>query len=181
MNKENESIVEEEINARVYEISYILVPTMSETQAIEKINSLKASIAALGGSFISEESPYMRDLSYEMLRVIKNINNRFDTGYFGWVKYEISAEIISKIDKSLRLDEDVVRYLIIKADRDVNIMTRKEMQQAQVDEVNIDTINASNKETTIEQNAQDAIVVDEVPAADAIALDVTKLEEEKLA
>jgi ribosomal protein S6 len=168
MNKDNESIVEEEINARVYEISYILVPTMSDAEALEKINSLKSSIAALEGSFISEESPYMRDLSYEMLRVIKNVNNRFDTGYFGWIKYEVSAENISKIDKNLRLDESIIRYLIVKADRDVNIMTRKEFVPVAADGVNIDTIDASNKE---------AAEIDKVEATEEVKSQVEEVKE----
>jgi ribosomal protein S6 len=171
MNKENESIVEDEINARVYEISYILVPTMSETQAVEKINSLKSSIATLGGSFISEEAPYMRDLSYEMLRVIKNINNRFDTGYFGWIKYELDAALISKIDKTLKLDEEVIRYLVVKADRNVNIITRKESAVQVSDAVNLDTIEASNKEATANAASEVAAQSEVVDAQIAVAAD----------
>lgn len=140
MNKiENETIVEGGIENRVYEISYILVPTISEEAAAEKINSLKQSIASEGASFISEEAPYMRDLSYEMLRVIKNVNNRFDTGYFGWVKFELDPSKLAKVEKSFKLDEDVIRYIAVKADRDINIYTKKIIEKVVEDNVNIDT------------------------------------------
>lgn len=120
-NNINETITD----SRVYELSYILVPTMTEDEATTKIDELKKSVATLGGSFISEETPYMRELAYEMIRVIKNANHRFNDGYFGWIKFEISPENLAVLDKQVRLDEDIVRYMTLKADRDVNIFTKR--------------------------------------------------------
>jgi ribosomal protein S6 len=141
MTNENETIVEGGNENRVYEISYILVPTMLEDAAAEKINSLKQSIASLGASFISEEAPYARDLAYEMLRVIKNVNNRFDTGYFGWIKFELDPANLIKVEKFFKLDEDIIRYIAVKANRDVNIYTKKITEKVVPDNVNIDTTN----------------------------------------
>ena len=148
MINENETIVEGGNENRVYEISYILVPTISEDAAAEKLNSLKQSIAALGGSFISEEVPYMRDLAYEMLRVIKNVNNRFNTGYFGWVKFELNPADLAKVEKTLKLDEEVIRFLAVKADRNVNIYTKKIVEKVIDDNVNIDTTTEAVTEVT---------------------------------
>lgn len=117
----NETITE----GRVYELSYLLVSTMSEDAATEKIDALKASVAAAGGSFISEETPYPRELAYEMTRVIKNVNVRFTEGYFGWIKFEIDPTSLAGIEKQVKLDEDIVRYLILKADRNINIFTER--------------------------------------------------------
>jgi small subunit ribosomal protein S6 len=150
MINKNETIVEEENITRVYEISYILVPTLAEDVAAEKINSLKKSIADLGASFISEEAPYMRDLAYEMLRVIKNINNRFDTGFFGWIKFELDPADLTKVEKMFKLDEDVIRYIAVKADRDINIYTKKVVEKAAIEEVNIDT----TKEEVLEDKTE---------------------------
>jgi small subunit ribosomal protein S6 len=141
MKNENETIVEAGNESRVYEISYILVPTISEEAAAEKINSLKATIATHGGSFISEEVAYTRDLAYEMLTVIKNVNTRFNTGYFGWIKFDLDPAAIAKVEKTLKLDEEVVRFLTVKADRDINIYTKKVVERIERDEANIDTTN----------------------------------------
>lgn len=154
--KVNETIVddqEDQAISRVYEISYILVPTMSETEAEAKAESLKKSIADTGASFISEETPYIRDLAYEMIRVIKNANNRFVTGYFGWVKFELDSQSLEKIEKSLKLDEDIVRFLIVKADRDVNIITKNFQQKRKVEdaEANIDTAATNDVVETVEE------------------------------
>lgn len=151
MNNENETIVEGGNENRVYEISYILVPTITEDAAAEKINSLKQSIASQGASFISEEAPYMRDLAYEMLRVIKNVNNRFDTGFFGWIKFELDPANLTKVEKMFKLDEDVIRYIAVKADRDINIYTKKIVERQATEEVNIDT---TKEEVKVEEKPE---------------------------
>jgi ribosomal protein S6 len=57
MSKNNETIVDEvsidDRDLRVYEVSYLLVPTMTEDKAQAKSEDIKKSIATLGGSFIS--------------------------------------------------------------------------------------------------------------------------------
>ena len=67
----------------------------------------------------------MRELAYEMVRVIKNVNTRFNEGYFGWVKFEMDPNQINEFDKKLSLDEEIVRFITVKADKDVNIYTKK--------------------------------------------------------
>lgn len=138
--KINESVVDN----KVYEISYVLVPTLSEDAALEKINALKESIATMNGSFISEETPYIRELAYEMIRVIRNANQRFSEGYFGWVKFEMSPAQILTLEEKLKLDEDFIRFLLVKADRDLNFFTKRatklEKLETEEDKVVQDTL-----------------------------------------
>lgn len=122
MNENNESIVD----SRIYEISFIFDNKLDEETALKKRDALKQSIATLGGSFISEEAPYMRELAYEMVRVQNNTNVRFNEGYFGWIKFEMDGERLKELDKSLRLDEEVVRYLIVKTVRENTVWTKKQ-------------------------------------------------------
>jgi len=119
---ENETMMVDE--KEVYEISFIFDNRLTEEKATEKLETLKKDIASLGGSFISEETPYMRELSYEMTRVVNNVNVRFSEGYFGWVKFELTPSSIEEINKKLKLDEEVVRFLIVKGDKDNNIFTK---------------------------------------------------------
>ncbi|MDQ5957505.1 MAG: small subunit ribosomal protein [Patescibacteria group bacterium] len=160
--KEIETTIDEEIESikRVYEMSYILVPTISESDAEAKAEALKKSIASNQGSFISEETPYVRDLAYEMLKVIKNANHRFETGYFGWVKFEMDVESVSNFEKSLKLDEEVIRFLIVKADRDTNIITKNSYQKKarESEEANIDTAAEAEASSVVEEVAATAEV-----------------------
>ena len=106
--------IESEIEARVYETALLLVDSMSETEALEKYNAIKQTIASLGASFISEELPYLRGLSYEMIRVIKNQNVRFNQSYFAWVKYNLDSSKVVDIKKKLDLDEQIIRFMTVK-------------------------------------------------------------------
>jgi ribosomal protein S6 len=118
---ENESVMDE---GKVYEISYILDGRLDESRAAEKAEAFKKDIASLEGSFISEETPYVRELSYEMTRVVNNVNVRFTEGYFGWVKFEMIPSKVEELDKKLKLDEEVVRFLVLKTVKGNDIFTK---------------------------------------------------------
>jgi ribosomal protein S6 len=138
-------INETTVDSRVYEISFIFDNKLDEGTALEKANALKQSIATLGGSFISEETPYMRELAYEMIRVVNNVNVRFNEGYFGWIKFELDGEKVKEFEKAIKLDEEVIRYLVVKTVRDNTVYTKRapvvkaESLANNEDDVNIDT------------------------------------------
>lgn len=113
------------VDSRIYEISFIFDNKLDEGAALEKGNAIKQSIATLGGSFISEEAPYMRELAYEMTRVVNNINVRFNVGYFGWIKFEMDGSKVKELEKGLKLDEQVVRYMVVKTVRENTVYTKR--------------------------------------------------------
>jgi small subunit ribosomal protein S6 len=121
MNENNETIVD----SRVYEISFIFDNKLDEETALAKSNAIKQSIATLGGSFISEEAPYLRELAYEMTRVVNNVNVRFNVGYFGWIKFELDADKVKELEKGIKLDEEVVRYLVVQTVRENTVYTKR--------------------------------------------------------
>jgi small subunit ribosomal protein S6 len=121
MTENNETTVD----SRVYEISFIFDNKLDESAALEKGNAIKQSIATLGGSFISEEAPYMRELAYEMTRVVNNVNVRFNEGYFGWIKFELSGDKVKELEKSLKLDEELVRFMVVKTVRENTVYTKR--------------------------------------------------------
>lgn len=121
MTKEIESIVD----SRVYEVSYFFDNKIEESAALAKVDALKQSIATLGGSFVSEEAPYMREMAYEMIRVVNNVNIRFNEGYFGWVKFELSADKVKTLEKTLKDDEEAVRYIIVKTVAENTVFTKR--------------------------------------------------------
>lgn len=113
------------VDSRVYEISFIFDNKLDEGTALEKSNAIKQSIATLGGSFISEETPYMRELAYEMTRVVNNVNVRFNEGYFGWIKFELDGAKVKELEKGIKLDEEVVRYLVVKTVKENTVFTKR--------------------------------------------------------
>lgn len=158
MTENNETTV----GGRVYEVSFILDNRLDESAALEKGNALKQSIAAKKGSFISEEAPYLRELAYEMVRVVNNVNVKFSQGYFGWIKFELAEDKVKELEAELKLDQEVIRFLIVKTVRDNTVFTKR----APV--VKIDDL-ASNEDDanidTTKEPAEDG-VVPETPVAE---------------
>ncbi len=162
MTNENETMVD----SRVYEISFIFDNKLDEETALAKSNAIKQSIATLGGSFISEEAPYMRELAYEMTRVVNNQNVRFNVGYFGWIKFELDADKLKDLEKGIKLDEEVVRHMVVKTVRENTVYTKR-----------APVIKA---ETLVESDSTEGVVdIDTTSDPDVVPTEVTASEEVK--
>ncbi len=122
MDNTNENI---ETNSRIYEVGYLLVPTLSEENVPGVYSGLKDLVVGFGGEIISDEMPKMIPIAYSMLKVVQNVRNKFNTAYFGWIKFEISADKISEIKKKLDLDPNVIRFLILKTVRENTIAAKR--------------------------------------------------------
>ena len=127
MAKKNvEEVVSEEKEARlsVYEVGYIMVPTIAEEGLGEEVTLFKDMFTENGAVFISDEYPKLIELAYEMTRSINNKKQKFSYGYFGWVKFECSTVQAKIIKDILDKNEKLVRYLMIKTVRE-NTMSVK--------------------------------------------------------
>lgn len=124
--KEKEIINEEkELNTQIYELGYLLVPTLSEEEVPSYFTSLKDMVSSFGGEFISEEIPRMIPLAYEMTKVISNVNNKFNNAYFGWIKFEMNTENVLILKAKLDLETNIIRFLITKTVRENTIAQKK--------------------------------------------------------
>jgi ribosomal protein S6 len=152
------------VDSRVYEISFIFDNKLDENKALEKFNAIKQSIATLGGSFISEEVPYMRELAYEMTRVVNNVNIRFNEGYFGWIKFELDADKVKDLEKGIKADEEVVRHLVVKTVRENTVFTKRapvikaESLVNNEDDTIVDSLDTSAIDTTTGDIIGDVLV-----------------------
>ena len=98
----------------VYEVGYLIVPTVSPDHIGKEVEAIKAVLAQNGASVISEEAPKLKSLYYKMLKVVGPVRNKFDTGYFGWLKFTALGDKALEIDKAFAKNEKVLRYLLIK-------------------------------------------------------------------
>jgi ribosomal protein S6 len=123
--KEIEEGVEgKEVRNSVYEVGYIMVPTIAEENLGGEVTAFKDMFSEHGVTFISDEYPKMMELAYEMARSIANKKQKFSYGYFGWVKFECATDQAKAIKGILDKNEKLVRYLMIKTVRE-NTMSVK--------------------------------------------------------
>ena len=117
--------VEEDTIKRVYEVGYLLVPTLLEEDIPVIYGNLKELISSFGGQVISDEMPKMMPLAYPMSKVHQNAKNKYDVAYFGWTKFEMEVEKILEMKKKLQVDSNFLRFLIIKTTRANTIAGRR--------------------------------------------------------
>jgi len=124
VEKDNNEILEE-ANGRVYEVGYLLVPTIPEENVPIVFGNLKELVSSLGGIAISDDMPKMIPLAYSMVKVVANVRNKFNTAYFGWVKFTMDSDKVLELKKKLDLDPNFIRFLILKTVKENTIAAKR--------------------------------------------------------
>ena len=130
-NKDKNNPPPEETKAedRVYEVGYLLMPTIAGEEVPALYGNLKELVTSLGGEIIADEMPKTISLAYTMFKMVSNIRSKFDTAYFGWVKFGMNPEKILKLKNHLDLDPNFLRFLILKTVRENTIATKRFVQR----------------------------------------------------
>lgn len=109
----------------VYEIGFNLISTIGTDEVAKEVSSIKDKIISLGGEIISDEHPVLIKLAYEMIKEIDNKNVRFNSAYFGWIKFDLSPEDVAEIKKMADFSLVMLRYIIIKTVRENTLYSSK--------------------------------------------------------
>lgn len=108
---------------KVYELGIHLLPTLSEADVQVEFSKIKSQIEKLEGEFISESTPRLVTLAYEIPKTIKAQKRWYETAYFGWVKFELEAKNLAVFEKFVKGLDDTLRYLIVKTVREDTIVS----------------------------------------------------------
>jgi ribosomal protein S6 len=112
-------------DSRVYEVGYLLVPMISEESVPGMYGNLKELVSSYGGSIIADDMPRMIPLAYTMQKVVANVRSKFNTAYFGWIKFSMDPEKVLELKKKLDLSPDLVRFLILKTVKENTIAAKR--------------------------------------------------------
>jgi len=114
-----------EERTQVYEIGYLLVSSIPEEKVADEAAKLKAILTKKGAEFIGEEAPELRTLAYTMVKKIGPANHRFDKGYFGWYKFELTSNEIESVKKSFEENINMLRMLVINTIKENTYLGKK--------------------------------------------------------
>ncbi|HAO64832.1 TPA: hypothetical protein DCQ44_02520 [Candidatus Taylorbacteria bacterium] len=114
-----------ERDVKVYEIGYLLVPTIPEEKVAGEISAIKEVLAKHKAELIADEAATLRPLSYTMIKKIGTANKRFDSAYFGWIKFEAAPVEVRLIEKEVKEVESVLRLLLINTVREHTLLSSK--------------------------------------------------------
>ncbi len=145
----------------IYEVGYSLVPTLEESEVPEFASKIKAAIEGDGGAIISEETPTLRTLAYDISKSNASKNQKFNKAYFGWVKFEIEVPQIEKVKKALEAERDILRFIIVKTVRENTMFHPKFSRPKKMDKASYSEGTTEVKEVSeeeIDKSIEDLVI-----------------------
>ncbi len=92
-----------------YEVTYILRPSLEETEVDERANALAEDVKARGGELVGElEKMGKRRLAYEIDDVRE--------GYYVVMKFRGEPDQAKELERRMRLNDTILRALVIRLD-----------------------------------------------------------------
>ncbi|OGI95597.1 hypothetical protein A2917_03545 [Candidatus Nomurabacteria bacterium RIFCSPLOWO2_01_FULL_42_17] len=122
---ENENEIVSETNSQIYELGYLLAPSIKEEDLPVNYGNIKELVTSFGAEVIADEMPKMIGLAYAMQKVTSNVRNKFNTAYFGWIKFAMGPDKILELKKRLDLDPNFIRFLILKTVKENTIAAKR--------------------------------------------------------
>lgn len=122
---EEQVTVEEKEKGVVYELSYLFMPFIAEEQLPAKTMAIKDIVTAEGGVFITEEYPRLIELAYQMESRVGNKKEKYTSGYFGWMKFELLPEKIEAVSTLVKANQEVIRFLVVKTVKENTLISKR--------------------------------------------------------
>ncbi len=119
-----------EIQTRLYECGYVLVPTIPESEVPTAVDAIKSLITSAGATITVSPDPEYIDLAYTMEKTVGSKKSKYSQGYFGFIKFETTPDTLEQIKKSLDAHLELVRYILLKTDADNTIVFKKPKLEA---------------------------------------------------
>ncbi|MGC1381159.1 MAG: 30S ribosomal protein S6 [Candidatus Baltobacteraceae bacterium] len=91
-----------------YEVTYILRPSLEESEVEERANAIAEIVKGQGGEVVAVERLGKKRLAYE----IKDVRE----GNYVVMQFKSEAGASKELDRQLKLHEDVLRGLIVRLD-----------------------------------------------------------------
>ena len=93
-------------DAKNYEVSYLLSPTLSEAEVLAYTGKLSSLIEELGGTIRRAEQPRKLKLAYEI--------KKQENAYFGWTTFRLQPQGIGEFEKRFKGHNETLRFLILE-------------------------------------------------------------------
>lgn len=110
---------------KVYELGYLLVPTLGSEDVPAHYTALKDLITSLGGELITDEMPKFIPLAYAMTKITPSSRSKFDSAYFGWAKFFMEADKAIDLKKKVEANTKIIRFLILKTVKENTMAFRR--------------------------------------------------------
>ncbi|OHA24792.1 MAG: hypothetical protein A3D52_01965 [Candidatus Taylorbacteria bacterium RIFCSPHIGHO2_02_FULL_44_36] len=101
---------ESEKGTRVYEVGFLLTPTLTDEKLLQVFAAIKETLGGASPAMLGEGFPKPRPLTYPI--------NKYESAFFGWLKFESGLEVLATLREFLKNNAAVIRFLIVKTIRE---------------------------------------------------------------
>lgn len=103
---------------QVYELSFLVLPSIPEDGLSGVTDAIRKVIAKEGGKEIDAEAPFKHPLAYPMTKVVGASRYVLNDAYIGWIKFEVEPSAVVAIKDAVEKIGELVRVLLVKAPRE---------------------------------------------------------------
>ena len=93
-----------------YEMMFIVKATIDEAKVNEVAENLKSVITSMKGEITDSKDLGQKKLAYPIKKEV--------TGFYFVVNFDANNEIVAELDRKARIDESVIRHMIIRLDEE---------------------------------------------------------------
>ena len=93
---------------RKYEVMFIVRPNLEEAQVAKTADMMKKILTDRKAKVLEEQKMGQKELAYEI--------NKYKNGNYFLYTIEANSEAIDEFTRIARINEDVIRHLIIKVE-----------------------------------------------------------------
>ncbi|NOX66004.1 MAG: 30S ribosomal protein S6 [Chlorobi bacterium] len=122
-----------------YESVVVLNATLEDTQTNSVLNRIEDQISSNSGQILNIDKWGRKRLAYPI--------HKQKSGFYVVYQYEAPRELIAKLERSFRLDENIIRFLTIK-------LTKKDLEHIAKKKAQIES-EAAIKAETAKENVVD--------------------------
>lgn len=151
---------------QVYELSYLLLPSIPEETLSDVVTKIEKVIEKKGGQKIDSEAPFLRELAYEMSKVVGASRYVVKNAYIGWIKFELPViedadkHPVEEINTLIGEISEILRFLLVKAERETKFTFASAMQDEEP-EVVADAPEVEETEAVESSDEEDVDSIDE--------------------
>jgi small subunit ribosomal protein S6 len=93
---------------RSYELGFILHPDVEQEDVTSAVDKVKQYVTAGSGEVTSVDVWGRRELAYPI--------RRQQYGTYVFLQAQIAPQAIDELERNLKLDEEILRYLLVRSD-----------------------------------------------------------------
>lgn len=117
---------------REYETIFIMRPDAGEETASSVSERIKSVFERLGGQMINWDDWGKRKLAYDIRD--RTALKHHTKGYYIYMRYAGANDLVAELERNLRMQEAVLRYMTVRLDGDFDMANVEAMEQTETTE-----------------------------------------------